>query len=68
MTEKQIKNEIARTGLSRLEVIARAELGEQSEAAKRCIAKRKRRKELVEGCGVSFGTACYVVNHEFNQL
>lgn len=62
-TEKQIQEKIAATGYSRLDVIASMNLGRRSEAAQRASQNRNRRKELMES-GMSFETACLVVNTE----
>jgi len=59
--EKQIQEKINTTGYSRLDVIASMNLGRRSEAAQRASQNRNRRKELMES-GMSFETACLVVN------
>lgn len=61
--EKQIQDKVISTGYSRLDVIASMNLGRRSEAAQRASQNRNRRKELMES-GMSFGTACLVVNTE----
>ena len=61
--EKQIQEKIGATGYSRLDVIASMNLGRISEAAQRASQNRNRRKELMES-GMSFETACLVVNTE----
>jgi len=64
--EKQIQERINNTGYSRLDVIASMNLGKRSEAAQRASQNRTRRKELME-LGMSFETACLVVNTENEQ-
>lgn len=63
-TEKQITKRMKNLRCSRLNAIASMNLGKRSEAAKRVLAKRKRRKELVEECDMDFEIACLVVNKE----
>ena len=48
---------------SRLSVIQSLNLGERSEAAKRCLEKRYRRLELMS-MGHSFEISCLIVNNE----
>ena len=61
--EEQILKRILETGYSRLDVIASMNLGRRSEAAQRASQNRTRRKELM-GAGITFETACLVVNKE----
>ena len=61
--EKEIDEIVNKTGRSRLEVISNMNLGPRSDAAKRVIEKRNRRKELIES-GFSFDIACVIVNRE----
>ena len=61
--EKEIQSRIEYTGYSRLDVIANMNLGRRSEAARRALQNRTRRKELMDS-GMSFETACLVVNTE----
>lgn len=61
--EKQIIKRMEEYGYTRLEAIASMNLGERSEAAKRALAKRARRRELME-YGMDFETACLIVNYE----
>lgn len=61
--EKEIAKRILETGYSRLDVIASMNLGRRSEAAKRASQNRTRRKELMDA-GMTFETACLVVNQE----
>lgn len=61
--EKEIAKRILETGYSRLDVIASMNLGRRSEAAKIASQNRTRRKELMDA-GMTFETACLVVNQE----
>ena len=61
--EKEIAKRILETGYSRLDVIASMNLGRRSEAAERASQNRTRRKELMNA-GMTFETACLVVNQE----
>lgn len=60
--EKMIRD-LQNRGYTRLDAIASLNLGERSKAAARASSNRARRKELVE-LGVSFKTACAVVQAE----
>lgn len=61
--EKEISKRVLEFGYSRLDVIASMNLGRRSEAAQRASQNRTRRKELMDS-GMSFETACLVVNTE----
>lgn len=61
--EKEISKRVLETGYSRLDIIASMNLGIRSEAAQRASQNRTRRKELMDS-GMSFETACLVVNTE----
>ena len=52
--------------IERLKAIASSNIEEQSEAAKRCLEKRARRKDLML-LGMSFHTSCLVVNQEYGR-
>lgn len=64
--EKEISKRVLETGYSRLDVIASMNLGRRSEAAQKASKNRKRRNELLSE-GMSFESACLVVNKE-NEL
>lgn len=49
--------------IERLEVIESSNLEVQSEAAKRCLNKRGRRREFMH-MGMTYHIACLVVNQE----
>lgn len=65
--EKMIIDRMASWNCSRLEAIASLDFGLRSEAAKRCLIKRARRKELIES-GIDAQTACLIVERENNDL
>jgi Cft2 family RNA processing exonuclease len=64
--EKQIIKRMEDYGYTRLDAIASMNLGERSEAAKRALANRARRRELMK-YGMDFATACLVVKKENEQ-
>lgn len=61
--EKRIANLMEQNSFSRLEAIEMMDLGVRSEAARRVINKRLRRKELMS-FGLTFEQSCLVVNQE----
>lgn len=61
--EKYLDSIGEKGAIQRLEVIASMDLGKRSEAAQRASQNRTRRKELMNS-GMSFETACLVVNTE----
>jgi hypothetical protein len=52
--------------VARLEAIASLNLGERSEAARRVLEKRGRRKELME-MGFDFQSAVLIVDREYQE-
>lgn len=61
-TEKYI-NQFPVASNERLHAIASLDLGERSEAAKRALDNRYRRKELIDK-GITHEHACLIVNKE----
>jgi len=61
--EKRITNLMEENNFSRLEAIVMMDLGVRSEAARRVLEKRSRRKELMS-FGLTFEQACLVVNQQ----
>jgi hypothetical protein len=65
--EKMIINRMAIWACSRLEAIASLEFGLRSEAAKRCLKKREKRKELIESV-IDFQITSLIIERENNDL
>lgn len=62
--EKMIIDRMKSRDCSRLEAIASLDFGLRSEAAKRCLVKRARRKQLIES-GIDTQTACLIVKENY---
>jgi hypothetical protein len=69
MNTQEINDLIEKSGelgsIERLITISKLNLGQRSVSAKRCIKKRLRRKELMEG-GFPKSITIVIVNKEFN--